>query len=250
MHQPSVTCICNTRKRPHFLERAIKNFNAQTYENKELLITYEDDDDLTHQIVSGLNSPNIKTLRIPSAPEFTLGTLRNLAVESCSSEVICVWDDDDWYHVDRIKVQVASLLSSHKPVCVMAYLLLFNCYENQAYLSQLRTWENSVVCLRSAFNDEVKYGDLERSEDLVLVEQFIKLNMIYPILVPHLYTYVLHGKNTWDHDHRNLLCSEGRKLSKESSLLLQDILNGKYSFEEGSELLQSPQMVSQFRYIP
>jgi len=44
---PVISCICVTRKKPALLERAVRCFLIQSYQQKELVIVYEDDDQVT-----------------------------------------------------------------------------------------------------------------------------------------------------------------------------------------------------------
>jgi len=44
---PLISCVCVTHNRPNMLERVIKCFEYQTYNNKQLVIVYEELDKLT-----------------------------------------------------------------------------------------------------------------------------------------------------------------------------------------------------------
>jgi len=87
--------------------RAVASFNAQTYENKKLLIwdTGELNDDFDDEV---------RVYHIP-APQNgrTIGALRNDALGFWTEYDIAVtWDSDDWSHPNRIAEQVAHLQAS------------------------------------------------------------------------------------------------------------------------------------------
>ena len=86
---PRVVCICPSRDRPHFLERARRCFEAQTYENKRLYVL-----DTRH----------------PPFSLLTIGMIRNIANQAAmDAQIIAHWDDDDYSYPGRLSEQVALL---------------------------------------------------------------------------------------------------------------------------------------------
>ena len=249
MKLPLVTCVCNTRNRPRLLKRSIECFKAQTYPNKELLIAYEDDDFTTHALLEKMGGVGIRVLRVPSKPKLTLGGLRNLAIGNTNGRLLCIWDDDDWFHTDRLTIQVNSILSSHKPACLMAYILIFNSLEKQAYMGQMRMWEGSMMCTKATISKGRAYGNVDKGEDTILVDQILKNNLIYPLIRPQLYIYEFHGSNTWGIHHFDHIYRQSQRLSVETSQMIGSILDGKYSPQEGSKLLDSREVLSELRYV-
>ena len=99
--QPKVVCVMLTRgDRPAMEARAIRGFDSQTYQNKELLIFDTSD-------VDG-----------------TIGALRNLANARADGEIIAHLDNDDLSHTYRLAEQVA-LLQASGADCVGYRELLF-----------------------------------------------------------------------------------------------------------------------------
>jgi glycosyltransferase involved in cell wall biosynthesis len=81
------------------LRRAVRSFDSQTYQNKQLLI-------------------------FDSVPGLTFGALRNAANASAQGDIIVHFDDDDLSHRRRIEEQVALLQISGKE-CVGYNKMLF-----------------------------------------------------------------------------------------------------------------------------
>jgi hypothetical protein len=86
--QPKVIAIMLTSvNRATLTDRAIRSFEAQSYDNKKLVL-------------------------YRGSASLTVGTLRNAAIQMASGDIVVHFDDDDWSHPDRIAEQVALLQSS------------------------------------------------------------------------------------------------------------------------------------------
>jgi glycosyltransferase involved in cell wall biosynthesis len=248
MSFPLVTCLCNTRNRPELLSRCVNYFKGQTYPNKELLIVYEEDDIGTNSFLERLHEPTVRSLKVPITPKRSLGALRNEGILESKGEIICIWDDDDWYHSRRIEIQVSHLLASHKAVCLMAHIFLYDSYNAQAYLGHLRMWEGSMVCYKYILSEDRFYGDMNRSEDKFLVDKLKMNHMVFPLIMPQLYIYIIHGNNTWSNEHFAGMFRCSQKLSDESSQLIKSITEHSYRQEEASEIIDSAAVLAQLKY--
>ena len=111
MPDPLVCAIMLTRDRPVMAERAVRSFEAQTYQRKRLVILDTGTGTITrhrgHFQYSGLGGSSL-----------SIGLLRNKANGMADEGAILVtWDDDDYSHPNRIAEQVA-LLQSSGAACV------------------------------------------------------------------------------------------------------------------------------------
>jgi len=247
--QPLVSCICITRNRVELLRRAINCFKGQSYFNKELVILYESDDLETGEYLKCLEDSKIQIVEVNPNLRLTLGELRNLGIKSSKGEYFCQWDDDDWYHIRRLEFQMNASRYSQKPVCLLAYWLLFDGLKNQAYLSLPSLWEGSILCKKNILGDQLKYANLPRGEDTIFRNALIPKNVIYPLLMPNLYIYNYTGRNTWDYDHFKSLFDESQNLPANVSQLIKDILDQKYDVKESSSMLDSPDVLQEFNYL-
>ena len=236
-NEPLISCLCVTRGRVHLLKRAVRSFRDQTYPNRELVIVYESDDEGTREFLKGVTDNNIVAVEAPSSPVLSLGELRNLSVRECGGEYFCQWDDDDYSHVERISFQMDIIRRSKTPACVMMYWLIFDAGGKQAYVSCMRPWEGSLLCRKSIFGEDLKYEDVGIGEDTPLISRLFSRNLVFPVIMPKLYIYVYHGSNLWKDEHWKGIFAASRKLSVESSTIIGDILDGRYSGEESSSLL-------------
>ena len=95
MSEPLVAAIMLTKDRPQMAARAVRAFEAQTYERKRLMVL---------------------DAALPGRAGKSIGYLRNEALtEACvhfEPDIFIHWDDDDVSHPSRIAEQVAHLQSS------------------------------------------------------------------------------------------------------------------------------------------
>ncbi len=248
---PLVSCLCVTRRKVAKLKRAINCFLAQTYPNKELIILYEDDDQETKLFAAHFSSDGtgIYFVEVEAHPKLSLGELRNISVQKCNGEFFCQWDDDDWYNVNRITVQLeAAVLNVHAASILTNWLMLDQSC-GKTYFSGIRLWEGSIMCRKDVVNDELKYPALPKSEDRLFIDGLLTTNRVFPVVAPNLYIYVYHGENTWDYEHFKMLFNNCKQLSEPVSMLIQDILDEKYSVAEGSALLDSDAVLAEIEYF-
>ena len=238
---PLISCLCITKNSAALLLRAIECFEAQTYENRELLVLYETDNAEIEKVTQQKKQTGsaIQFIEIPASPKQNLGGLRNLSIELCNGEFFSQWDDDDWYSADRLEVQLNQLVKENADVCFLGYWILFDHTNNTAYLSFKRNWEGTILCKKSLFNDDCKYALLPRAEDTAFTKAIAQRYVDTQLLQPWVYIYTYHGNNTWEYSHflRNFML--GEQLSAEFAVLIKNILSGRFSVEESTKLLQN-----------
>lgn len=110
MSKPSVCAVMLVNGREAMARRAIRSFEAQTYQRKQLLV-----------FDTGRPYCNLVADTVIEAHEFdqqTVGELRNCANELVDRavQIIVHWDSDDYSHPNRISEQVALLEVSGKDV--------------------------------------------------------------------------------------------------------------------------------------
>jgi glycosyltransferase involved in cell wall biosynthesis len=202
-HQPAVSCLCVTHDRVPLLRRSIACFLAQDWPARELLVAHEAGDHATAAYVLALGEPSVRAVVFPAGPRLTLGAKRNLAVQAANGPFVANWDDDDWYAPARLSAQMDVLAQSGAPACVLRNVMVYDTVAAQAYVSQDRPWENSLVCRREAMPP---YADKDVGEDLAAVEELSRERKLVALPRPDLYVYVYHGRNACSrlHFRRNL----------------------------------------------
>lgn len=175
------------------LRRAIACFLRQTHTARELVVLHDDSDTDTRDFLGELGHPMIRSVVIPADPRMRLGSRRNLLVQSARGSHIATWDDDDWHAPTRLTEQLRCLEESAQPACVLANEVVYDQTTGQAWLSQRRNWENSLVSIRDVMP---AYADQEVGSDVPCVAQLAEPGRLAALASPHLYIYVFHGQNT------------------------------------------------------
>ena len=106
-----VTCICPTRARPTFIQRAIDCFLSQTWPDRELLIL---DEEFAPSLPGDPHLPGVRYERLRT--RLTVGAKRNLCCSRAHGDLIAHWDDDDWSAPGRLLDQIERLIDSDAPM--------------------------------------------------------------------------------------------------------------------------------------
>lgn len=88
-------CVVVASRRRDFAGRIATNFRNQRGIAAELIVVIHGSENLSERLVLWLGDLNCKIFVAP--PETSLGEMLNFAVSKSRSEVICKWDDDDFY---------------------------------------------------------------------------------------------------------------------------------------------------------
>lgn len=235
--KPLISCLCITYGRKKLLERAVQSFRDQTYPNKELVLLYESDDGETTEYARALKDSNLILVELPSSEGFNLGRLRNRSLRECRGEYFCQWDDDDWSHRDRLSFQMDVIKASGMPACLLFHWLMYDERTGKAYLSNRRPWEGSLLCKKSILGGGLGYEEVVRHEDTYLIRELFKRSLLFPVMMPKLYIYVYHGDNLCTREHWENIFRAANELSAESTSIIKGILDGRYTGEEASLLL-------------
>lgn len=211
---PLVSCLCVSRLRPQ-LARALQCFRRQSYTDIELIVVHESPADPRRELIQGLN---VREVLVDGAHKLTLGELRNVAIAASRGEFLCQWDDDDWHHPDRIRVQLNHCHTQLRRACTLERWTVFDETTQRAYVSRPRGWEGSLLWHRSLTG--IGYPALARGEDIPFVHR------IRPLMIdrPDLYVYCYHGSNTWDSSHFQAIFNQSTPLDALASAAVANLI--------------------------
>lgn len=223
---PLISCICITNNRPLLLERAIANFYGQVYPNKELIISYPVGDDQTKLILDHVLKQELEMtiIAIERDVEEKLGSARNTAIRKCNGDYVCIWDDDDWYHPERLSIQYNSMknIGSGCQASVLTNILLYDSTTQKAYLSFPYTWDGTLLCRKEILYQN-QYSFLNKAEDSHIIKFLDSKKLLHYINdYPFLYIYIYHGQNTWDYTHYEYFLKKSTLLDQETTKIIQD----------------------------
>jgi glycosyltransferase involved in cell wall biosynthesis len=193
-----VSCLMVTRGDRHRVRQSIKSFLNQTIISKELVIVTDVNPLEMLLIKSEFSELSIQWIFVKSEDKFTLGQLRNLSVESARGQYIAQWDDDDLYDPSRLQHQIDLIEKTKSNACILSRWTVWWPKKNRLFISGKRTWEGSIVCIRSKMP---RYPSLSKGEDTPLINELLSSNKVAFLDAPRLYIYVIHGSNTWNEQH-------------------------------------------------
>lgn len=125
-----VEAVMLVNGRHEMVWRAIRCFEAQTYENKRLLIY-----DTGEEPFSILHGHKAISQFIYPSYDSSIGALRNSALAYCHPDSIIVhWDSDDWSGPDRIQQQVEALMAADVDAVGYNEMLFWREIEREAWL--------------------------------------------------------------------------------------------------------------------
>lgn len=217
--KPKVSCLLITKNRFKLARRAIDCWINQSYKNSELIVI-EDGTDQTQDYIKNLIKKYYQIRYIRPNKKYSLGSLRNLSLRLAKGKYITQWDDDDWYHSDRIKEQLNFLIKKKADFCFLSRWTLALLKLNKYGISSKRIWEGSIFAKKKYMPC---YSEKKVGEDCDMIDILLGRNDKIVLLdKPQLYIYTFHGMNAFDQDHHTLLLRKGITFKK-SDKRIKDI---------------------------
>lgn len=201
LKEPKVSCLTVTANRKHLMQRAIRCFQNQTYQNKEIVIIDDGKHDLG-ELLEPLPADQVNYIKLEKKPENTLGKLRNRSLEEANGDFLVQWDDDDWYHPDRISVQAQKLMEGYDACCLSGALMHLDeePYMQHPYVGYLPNGIPGSIMHRA--DSSIRYPHTRRAEDTVYLNEWMEKRYFQlPDDYAHLFIRCYHGLNTWEKDH-------------------------------------------------
>ena len=198
---PKVSCLMVTADRPNLCRRAIRCYNHQTYSNKELIVVDDGKQDLS-KVLSEVPEEELTYLRLSSDSDYVLGKLRNMALDAATGDMFTQWDDDEWYHPERIEKQVEVLLEGYDACCLQATLMHISDAEffNHPYIGYLKKGVPGSI-MHYAYSD-IRYPEIRRAEDSIYLDKWLERKYTtLPSSKAYLFIRCFHGDNTWEKKH-------------------------------------------------
>lgn len=205
MDDPLVIAVMITGKHPDRIplaQAAIAAFELQSYERKQLVILNTGSTRLTDEIDP---RPGVYETFAPHWTLTALGTLRNYALDIIADRFpadawVIQWDDDDWYHHQRIALQVAAAREDNFQHPVTLRRQVRYCFATNtafAHDAQETAWGIHGTILHP--QSEMRYEEVPKHEDSRFLKRFRRVTICENI--PQLYIRFVHGRNTFDERH-------------------------------------------------
>lgn len=232
MGRKLVTAVMITGKdagRVPFALAAVRAFQLQTYSPLELVIVNDSDSPLLPLIADA----DSRIREVMTTPR-TLGELRNVGLDAAQGNFICQWDDDDWYHPERIAKQLE--LTDGKTPVTLSHQVRYSFVSGSAFVYRGQTQgDGRKMGIAGTIlhpRTDIRYKAKGKHEDSLFLQQWQRVAIVPLEKMPHLYLRFYTGKNTWSSDH--IMGAYRRplpwKLPPESASYLREVLRTYYSF--------------------
>ncbi len=188
-----------TANRRAFVAQAINLFRAQDYPKKELLI-FEDGDECNADIALGV--------KYHSTPgRLSTGEKRNWACQIAQGEIICLWDDDDYYGPERLSRQMQPLLSDKADITGLTLDVVVNVSDWTAWRCtptlSTEVFKSGIVngtlmFRKSLWGSAVTYPHKTIGEDTDFLHALLAQRArLTPVENGGDFVYIRYGENTW-----------------------------------------------------
>ena len=200
-----VSCLMVTANRPVYVGRAVALFEAQTYRDKELVIIDDGDVDCSALIANSSERSHIRYIRLTGKPRLSLGELRNISIDCANGDWCIQWDDDEWYHPERIRLQVAEACDKAVGASALKWTLMNVASSSELSHHLFRADSGIATPGTLLFHRDTRsrYQPLARNEDGKFMRD-VRSELGLAVLgneFSHLFIRVFHGSNTWDEEH-------------------------------------------------
>lgn len=101
---PLVSCVLATTDRHQFLGQAVKYFQRQDFDSRELVIVDDGREPVAEMVP---DDPRIRYIRLDEPR--TLGHKLNIGIDAAAGRIIQKLDDDDYYHPRFLSTTVSAL---------------------------------------------------------------------------------------------------------------------------------------------
>lgn len=197
--------------------RSVADYCRQTHPRRELVVVLDRGDPAAREAVlahvASLARDDVRV--VEPAEKLTLGALRNVSVARSRGEVLCHWDDDDWFHPDRVRAELAELSRTGAQALVLEDVLLYSPAERTLHWTNWRATEpkglpGTLMFRRAAAARYPESGpERARGEDTAAIRD-LQARGGYRAMAgaAHLYVYVSHDTNTSGAAHLAMLARE------------------------------------------
>lgn len=201
-----ISCLTITQiGRIGLLKRCLASYASQTIDvaSRELVLLHHDGPAATSAFERLASDLNIE-VRVVEAPRAPLGRLRNLSIEHARGELLCQWDDDDFYHPERLWAQSVPFAATDCAATSLDSQFYWFLDTNELFIRRgVPEGIHGTVMFRNGLG--FKYDEsMSKSEDSRFMEDLLKRGSVVRIDDrPELYVRTFHGMNTWGRNHHH-----------------------------------------------
>lgn len=204
---PHISCVMpTTLKRVKFLNRALRCWTNQTYQDRDLVIVSDGPGkaEIARAIHAALpHDAKVRHVHLPDDPTRLLGQKYNACVELAEGPFIACWADDDWHHPRRLEVVLRAMQAERVPTGATNTMLCYRERDKQAFLYWAPGIRPTLISGTMLFTKRDweacgKFPKRQRASDSGFVQALLTdLGIPWAAVDdPRLYCAFLHGDNT------------------------------------------------------
>ena len=123
LQTPLVSCLMIAGANPEHASRAVFCYQQQNWERKELIVIDYGATDIA-PLFEDIPSDEVRYIRASlDTGKQTMATLKNMGLDHANGEFVINWDECDWSHPERIRIQ-ADALTGEFDICWLGGTLL------------------------------------------------------------------------------------------------------------------------------
>ncbi|MED1467152.1 glycosyltransferase [Bacillus salipaludis] len=195
-----ITCTI----RDEFINNVFKNYQQQTWKDKELIIVLNKDSmSIDKWMEKAKNHQNVRVFQLHE--KATLGDCLNFGVLKATHDIIAKFDDDDYYGPEYITSSMQAFKDEKVAIAGKGSYYIY--FKNKKALVLVPGEENSfsdtvagaTLMFRKAVSEKVQFEKVNRAEDYFFIDQCKKAGFeIYSTDCFH-FAVVRHDteKHTW-----------------------------------------------------
>ena len=226
-----VSCLMVTQDgREQTCAESIAGFSRQSCPDKELVIVHDGTNRFHSDISNIVDRYRDCEIRMyQQRPGLSLGVLRNISIQHARHPLVCQWDDDDYYHPERLARQLACLRESGSDFCFLTDQL--HLFTQQRYLFwddwSVENYPGNLI-QGTIFGKKAligEYPDVRIGEDTEITFRLINAGYKIAQLAEFgwLYIYTYNGDNAWDLEHHKAI-SQWKRLKHDRLKAKLDLL--------------------------
>ena len=231
-----ISCICIAEKDIYALQKAISNFEEQSFANKELVITYPGSNEdftkfandhaqynrIAYKEISLINSTEwVREIISETQSDITLlelsplGYLNNtgqkeIALAETKGNFIATWSVLSFSTSDRLTQQMAFLHFMKKEANVITSITLYNHENSDAFITPYleEGWADTLLIAKHL------YKSIESKESQGFLKELIENNTLSIIDAPELYIAIADHSEEYIYKSQKLNADEAEALRK------------------------------------
>ncbi len=183
-----VSVIIPYYKKRKYIINSIKSALNQTYENLEIIIVYDDENQNDLDLIQEIKKKDKRIFIIKNLKTIGAGESRNIGINNSKGKYIAFLDADDTWQNDKLNKQINFMKSNNYEITHTSYSIVDesqriigkriarNFFSLNELLKSCDIGTSTVIIKKDLINDNVKFASLKTKEDYVLWLKLLEKN--------------------------------------------------------------------------